>query len=86
MVAGCRSVMLPGLGGTPQGPSTARVDTTVACCLPDGSCMDTDPLCCDDMGGVPGFADHCLGDIDKDCDTDSVDIAFFQSGFTGPLS
>jgi hypothetical protein len=39
------------LGGTPQGPGTACVDTTIACCLPDGSCVDVNPICCDDLGG-----------------------------------
>lgn len=24
-----------------------------ACCLPDDSCEDIDPICCDDLGGTP---------------------------------
>jgi len=38
---------------------------TIACCLPDGECVDVDPLCCDDVGGVPSpiGEPHCLGDL-----------------------
>ncbi len=37
--------------------------------------MDVDPLCCDDLGGVPGYVDACLGDlngndIDDACEND----------------
>ncbi|UCC30105.1 MAG: hypothetical protein JSU86_18145, partial [Phycisphaerales bacterium] len=55
-------------GGRPQGPGTTCSDTTAACCNPDsGACVDVDPLCCDDIGGVPSptGAAACRGDQNK---------------------
>lgn len=54
--------------GVPQGPGTACSGTTIACCLPDGTCENVDPLCCDDLGGVPSphGASGCAGDVNQD--------------------
>lgn len=50
--------------GVPQGSGTACSGTTIACCLPDGTCHDLDPICCDDLGGIPsGIAAACMGDL-----------------------
>jgi hypothetical protein len=66
------------LGGTAQGPGTACVDTTIACCLQDGSgdCVDTDPLCCDDIGGIesPIGASYCLGDLNGNDIDDACEL------------
>ncbi|MCK4658999.1 MAG: hypothetical protein KAV82_05705 [Phycisphaerae bacterium] len=43
----------------------------IACCFPDGSCLDVDPICCDDLGGVPGYVANCLGDLN----TNGIDDA-----------
>jgi len=37
--------------GTPQGQLCTGV--LEACCLPDMSCVMVDPLCCDELGGIP---------------------------------
>ncbi|MCK4341914.1 MAG: hypothetical protein KAY37_09355 [Phycisphaerae bacterium] len=47
--------------GNPQGQLCTG--TIEACCLPDGSCLEIDLLCCDDLGGVPGYEPLCLGDL-----------------------
>ncbi|MCK4660445.1 MAG: hypothetical protein KAV82_13065 [Phycisphaerae bacterium] len=60
--------------GTPQGPGTACSSPPEACCLPTGECLDMDPLCCDDLGGVaPESGSGCQGDgnhngIDDACE------------------
>jgi hypothetical protein len=53
-------------GGMPQPVGETCAGFAVACCLPDGSCADLDPLCCESLGGVPGFAPNCLGDLNGD--------------------
>jgi hypothetical protein len=49
----------------------------IACCLPEGDCVETDSLTCiDQLGGtISPYSDYCLGDanvngIDDACDTD----------------
>ncbi len=61
--------------GTPQGPNTMCLEVSVACCYDDG-CAETDPLCCDESGGVPSpiGAETCLNDgdnsgVDDACET-----------------
>jgi len=39
-------------GGIPQ-ESGSMCTEPEGCCLPDGECVNVDPLCCDDMGGIP---------------------------------
>jgi len=42
-----------------------RAQNPEACCLPDGTCMDTDRATCICLGGVPGGPGSvCLGDAD----------------------
>jgi len=54
------------MGGTPQGPDS-MCTVPEACCLPDGRCVDVDPLCCDELGGIAaGPGSMCLGDPDND--------------------
>ncbi|MHC4698788.1 MAG: hypothetical protein ACYTFA_18830, partial [Planctomycetota bacterium] len=40
------------LAGVPD-PSGATCTAAEACCFPDDTCQMLDPLCCDDLGGVP---------------------------------
>jgi hypothetical protein len=55
-------------GGTPQGPGINCSGVTEACCLPDDTCVDVDPLCCDDLGGVAqGGGSSCSG-MEACCD------------------
>jgi len=52
-------------GGVPQGIGT-DCSAREACCLPSGRCLDRDPLCCDELGGMtrgPGSFCRPYGDI-----------------------
>jgi hypothetical protein len=61
--------------GVPQGPGTACSANRIACCLPDGTCVDVDPLCCDELNGTPSpFAAVCLGDLDGDGVDDACEV------------
>lgn len=45
-----------------QDPGQAECAPTVACCMPDGLCLDVEPDCCVSLGGVPStLATSCLG-------------------------
>ncbi len=45
-----------------------------ACCMPDGSCIETNPQCCVLAGGLPlGPGTVCLGDKDEDAIDDACD-------------
>ena len=50
----------------------------MACCLQDGSgtCVDVDPLCCDELGGIPSpiGAQACLGDQDNSGVDDACEV------------
>ena len=39
------------MGGVPQGPGTICT-TAQACCFPNDTCANVDPLCCGDLGGT----------------------------------
>ncbi len=39
-------------GGIPQGPGSVCAGYVTGCCLPDGTCIMADPICCDDLGGI----------------------------------
>lgn len=62
------------MGGTPQGPGNVCA-IPEGCCLPDATCINTDPDCCRAAGGTPcGPGNLCLGDndgngIDDACDS-----------------
>ncbi len=74
-----------GVGGTPQGSGTSCLsgclpgdDPVQACCLPDGSCVEDDPICCADRGGAPSGPTVCPGDsppCSGDQNDDGVDDA-----------
>lgn len=76
-------------GGTPQGAGSWCSGILVACCVPDGLggilCIMTDSICCDDIGGTPGFAPTCLGDlngngIDDACEQAEPEACCFPDG------
>ena len=72
-------------GGWPQGPGSMCVGILEACCFDDGTCLDVDPLCCDDLGGWPGYAAMCLGDlnsngIDDACEIQEIEACCFEDG------
>jgi hypothetical protein len=51
--------------------------TVQGCCLPDGTCIEIDPLCCEEAGGTPTggscttegccFPDNTCQDLDPEC-------------------
>ncbi|MCK4342036.1 MAG: hypothetical protein KAY37_09975 [Phycisphaerae bacterium] len=65
--------------GVPQAPGEVCT-APWSCCFGDGSCLEVDPICCDEMGGQPGYVAQCLGDsngngIDdacEDCNSNGV--------------
>jgi len=38
-----------------------------SCCLPDGTCMNADAICCDDLGGVHGGPGSVCGGVSGAC-------------------
>ncbi len=51
-----------------------------ACCMPDGTCIDADVICCDDLGGVAaGYGSTCATAV-----CTSVDCCQAVSGTTPP--
>lgn len=59
-----------------MGAGTACSGQTIACCLPDGSCLNTEPLCCSALGGTPSpsGAVSCLGDLNGDGIDDACEL------------
>jgi len=60
-------------GGVPQGSGSTCSATLITCLLPTGACLQTDPICCDDLGGTPAAAAEtpnvdCQDGLDNDCD------------------
>lgn len=53
------------VAGSYQGDGT-ECTAPKACCLPDGSCANLDPLCCVDQGGISNDTGTCLGDSNND--------------------
>jgi hypothetical protein len=59
-------------GGMPQTQLCTGV--IQSCCLPGGACLMIDALCCDDLGGTPGFSPTCLGDLNGNNIDDACEI------------
>ena len=56
------SVVLLGLGMIVETRPAIAAQGTTRCCLPDGTCVNIDPLVCVQAGGTPGGAGDLCSD------------------------